>query len=536
MTPTTNPTADVVIVGAGAGGAAVAWRLATSGLSVVCLEQGGWVPPESVPSLRTDWERARQRSHHPNPNVRNNAWDYPIDDRDSQINPLMYNAVGGSTIHWGAHFPRLRPNDFRVRTCDGVADDWPLTYDDLEPYYDLNDEWMGVAGLSGDPANPPRLARRFPPVPLGVGGIRLATAFDRLGWHWWPVDAAILTAPHANRGGCNNCGPCDLGCPTGARASTDVTYWPAALAAGVVLITQARVRRVTMSTADSASGVEYVDASGRVAHQPAGAVVLAANGIGTPRLLLLSANADHPNGLANSSDLVGRRLMHHPTALVTGVFDESLAGFMGPYAVSILSQEFYETDLERGFLRGFQMQLIRSDGPLGAALGGYQRSVPWGVRHHPEFFRQFGHTASLTVTTEDLPDPDNRVTLSSTLVDGTGLSAPSVRYRVEPNARKILSYGIEKASVAMREAGARELVVHELIASAGFHLLGTARMGHDPATSVVDAYGRSHDVRNLFIADGSLFVTAGALNPTSTLQALALRVADGIVNGGPHAR
>ena len=290
-----------------------------------------------------------------------------------------------------------------------------------------------------------------------------------------------------------------------------------------------------MSASDRASGVEYIDASGELVRQPAGAVVLAANGIGTPRLLLLSANADHPTGIANSSGLVGRRLMHHPTALVTGVFDEPLAGFMGPYAVSILSQEFYETDRDRGFLRGFQMQLIRSDGPLGAALGGYQRPVPWGERHHVEFFRQFGHTASLTVTSEDLPDPANRVTLSSELVDSSGLAAPHVRYRVEPNARKILSYGIEKASLAMREAGARELVVHDLISSAGFHLLGTARMGHDPTTSVVDARGRCHDVKNLFIADGSLFVTAGALNPTSTLQALALRVADAIVSGDVHA-
>lgn len=535
MSSRTNRPTDVVIVGAGAGGAAAAWRLATSGLSVVCLEQGGWVTPDSVPSLRPDWERARQRSHHPNPNIRNNRWDYPVDDRESEINPLMYSAVGGSTIHWGAHFPRLRPNDFRVRTCDGVADDWPLTYADLEPYYDLNDQWMGVAGLSGDPANPPRSHRPFPPLPLGAGGLCLASAFDRLGWHWWPVDAAILTSPLGKRGACNNCGPCDLGCPTGARASTDITYWPAALAAGVELVTEARVRRVTMSASDRASGVEYIDASGELVRQPAGAVVLAANGIGTPRLLLLSANADHPTGIANSSGLVGRRLMHHPTALVTGVFDEPLAGFMGPYAVSILSQEFYETDRDRGFLRGFQMQLIRSDGPLGAALGGYQRPVPWGERHHVEFFRQFGHTASLTVTSEDLPDPANRVTLSSELVDSSGLAAPHVRYRVEPNARKILSYGIEKASLAMREAGARELVVHDLISSAGFHLLGTARMGHDPTTSVVDARGRCHDVKNLFIADGSLFVTAGALNPTSTLQALALRVADAIVSGDVHA-
>ena len=295
-------------------------------------------------------------------------------------------------------------------------------------------------------------------------------------------------------------------------------------------MTEAPVTRVLVGRNGDAIGVEYLDTvTGSVVEQHAGAVVLAANGIGTPRLLLLSATADRPTGLANSSDLVGRRLMHHPTALVTGVFPDRVDGFRGPYAVSLLSQEFYETDTSRGFSRGFEMQLIRSDGPLGSALGGYQLPVPWGASHHEEFYRQFAHTASLTVTSEDLPSPQNRVTLSATLHDRHGIAAPAVCYDVEPNARSILRFGIEKASLAMREAGATELVVHDLIASAGFHLLGTARMGNDPRTSVVDAFGRCHDVKNLFIADGSVFVTAGAVNPTSTIQALALRTADAIV-------
>lgn len=519
---------DVLVVGAGASGAAASWRLQRGGRQVTCLEQGGWVAADAVPSLQPTWERARARTHHPNPNIRRHPWDYPVDDESSQIRPLLYNAVGGSTIHWGAHFPRMKPSDFRVESLDGIGRDWPISYDDLSAYFEINDEIMGVAGIAGDPAQPRRGERQCPPVPLGRGAARIAAAYDRLGWHWWPVDAAILTRDRGARQGCNNCGPCDLGCPRGARASVDVTYWPEALEAGVELRTECTVLRVT-SEPGHVTGVDYIDADGTVVHQPAGQVVLAANGLGTSRLLLLSADRWCPLGLANSSDQVGRNLMHHPTALVTGIFDEFLEGFAGPFAVSIFSQEFYETDPARGFLRGYQAQTIRSDGPLGTANGGYLRPVSWGLGHHRDFDRQFGRSASITVTTEDLPNPENRVTLSASLADRWGLPAPRIHYRVEDRCRATLRFGIDRNTEVLREAGATEIVVHELVESAGFHLLGTARMGDDPRDSVVDPTGRAHDAANLWIVDGSVFVTAGALNPTSTIQALALRTADAML-------
>lgn len=518
---------QVVVVGAGASGGALAWRLAQFGHQVVCLEQGGWVRPDTIPSLYADWELARARTHHPNPNIRRSPWDYPIDDSESDIRPLLYNAVGGSTIHWGAHFPRLRPSDFVVRSQDGVAADWPIRYDDLAQYFEINDAIMSVSGLAGDPANPPRGPRPHPPLPLGEGARKLAAAYNRLGWHWWPVDAAILSEDHGNRLGCNNCGPCDLGCPRGARASTDVAYWPMALAEDVELRTECRVLRVT-SKPGLVTGVDYIDEHGAVIHQPADHVVLAGNGVGTARLLLLSASDWCPDGLANSSDQVGRNLMHHPTGLVTGVFPEPLRGYEGPFAVSIVSQEFYETDPKRGFVRGFQAQTIRSDGPLGTALGGYLPTVPWGRDHHHQFDRQFGHTANITVTTEDFPDQENRVTLSNTLVDRHGIPAPRIHYRVEQRCKDTIAYGIERNTEVLREAGAEEILSTPLVESAGFHLLGTARMGNDPASSVVDSVGRAHDAPNLWVVDGSVFVTAGALNPTSTIQAIALRAADAL--------
>jgi choline dehydrogenase-like flavoprotein len=518
---------DVVIVGAGASGAAAAWRLAAAGLRVTCLEQGGWVDPDATPSLRPDWEIARQTTHHPNPNVRQGAADYPVDDSEAAIKPFLYNAVGGSTILWGAHFPRFRPSDFKVRTLDGVGADWPISYEELAPWYEENDRMMGVSGLAGDPGNPARGARQMPPVPPGVAATRMAAAFDRLGWHWWPCDVAINTKPYGEgRGACNNCGPCDLGCPQGARSATDVTYWPQAIRARVRLITGARVFEVETDAQGRATGVAYYDAEGRVQRHRAAVVALAANGLGTARLMLLSRSKRFPDGIANDTGLVGRRLMHHPTGMVTGTFADAVEGWRGPFAVSILCQEFYETDPARDFVRGYQMQLIRSDGPVGTAVGGYLPRVPWGAGHHARFRQVFGHTASLTVTTEDLPREENRVTLSDRLTDANGIPAPKMTYTLDENTKRMIEHGIARASEAFGAAGAVDITPQRLVANAGFHLLGTACMGADPGASVVDARSRAHEVPNLVILDGSVFATAAALNPTSTIQALALRAAD----------
>lgn len=520
---------DVLIVGAGASGAAAAWKLALAGLKVTCLEQGDWVSPQATPSLRPDWEIARQTTHHPNPNVRRAPADYPVDDTDAAIKPFLYNAVGGSTILWGAHFPRFRPSDFRTKTLDGVGHDWPISYEDLAPYYAENDRHMGVSGLAGDPGNPPREPRQMPPVPPGSGAIRMAQAFDRLGWHWWPADVAINTRTYDGRGACNNCGPCDLGCPHGARAAGDVTYWPKAIKAGVNLITNARAFEVETNAQGLATAVAYYDANGKAQRRRAHVIALAANGLGTPRLMLLSKSRRFPNGLANDTDLVGRRLMHHPTGMVTGTFAEPMEGWRGPFAVSILCQQFYETDPTRDFVRGYQMQLIRSDGPVGTAVGGYLPRIPWGPQHHDRFRQTFGHTASLTVTTEDLPRDDNRVTLSETLKDSNGIPAPKMTYTLDQNTRNMIRHGIARATEAFTEAGATAITPQELVVNAGFHLLGTACMGADPGSSVVDANSRAHTVPNLLILDGSVFATAAALNPTSTIQALALRAADALI-------
>ena len=217
----------------------------------------------------------------------------------------MWSGVGGSTINWAAHFPRLHPSDFKTRTLDGVGDDWPFGYFDLEPYYDLNDAAMGVCGLAGDPAYPPKPARAMPPLDLGRLGHTAARGFDALGWHWWPVDAAINSVAQEGRGACNYCGPCQQGCVNSAKASVDVTYWPRAIASGVELRPHCIVQQIVIE-GGRATGVVYRDADGREVTPARRHVVVAGNGIGTARLLLAS-DLDSP--------ALGRNLMFHPGRL-----------------------------------------------------------------------------------------------------------------------------------------------------------------------------------------------------------------------------
>ena len=269
-------TADVLIIGAGASGAAVAWSLSRSDLNIVCLEQGRWTNPANYVTNNDDWEYRSLTDWAFDPNVRGRPEDYPVNDKNSPISPLMFNAVGGSTIHWTAHSPRLHPSDFKVKSLDGVADDWPLTYEDLEQFYDLNDEMMGCAGINGDPANPPRSPRPMPPLGLGEDGKRLAAGFDVLGWHWWPSDNYVNSVPYGERQACNYCGPNGLGCTRKAKASTDVTYWPIAIDNGVRLRTRCRVREITVDGDGRATGASYIDRNGKERHQSARMVVIAA--------------------------------------------------------------------------------------------------------------------------------------------------------------------------------------------------------------------------------------------------------------------
>jgi choline dehydrogenase-like flavoprotein len=521
---------DVVIIGAGASGAAFAWSLAETRMRIVCLEQGGWMNPADYPTNGDDWEARGQSDFATSPNTRGRPADYPINDDDSPIKVANFNAVGGSTILYAGHFPRLKPSDFRVRSLDGVADDWPIDYDTLSPYWAENDRMMGVAGLEGDPAYPPKEVP-LPPIPLGKLGETIAGGFNEMGWHWWPSDSAIATREYKGRAPCINLGPCITGCAQGAKASTDLTYWPEAERRGVELRTNCRVREITVGADGMADAVIYYDADGVERRQPAEIVVMACNGIGTPRLLLNSRSKLFPDGLANRSGLVGRNLMFHPYAMVLGVFDELMLSHQGPTGCGLWSQEFYETDPARDFVRGFSFELMRGVGPSTTALLSLANGqLSWGEGHHEAYGAIFDHIGGMMAICEDLPELHNCVTLDPDRVDQHGIPAPKLSYRLSENSRKMLDFGIERASEVLRAAGANRIVSDAPLSLAGWHLMGTARMGTDPERSVVNEWGRSHDVRNLFIIDGSIFVTSGGVNPCNTIQALALYIADQIKN------
>jgi len=387
-----------------------------------------------------------------------------------------------------------------------------------------------VSGLPGDPAYPPDAEDApMPPLPIGSAGMKVARGMTKLGWHWWPEFNSINSVAYDGRRPCVQRSTCQSGCNEGAKASTDLTHWPKAIARGAALVTGARVRKIETDAKGLATGATWIDRDGAEHFQPARVVVLAANAIGTPRLLLLSASPAHPDGLANGSGLVGKRLMMHPFANVAGLFEDPLMSWQGQFGDLIESLEFYETDEKRGFVRGARWGLAPTGGPINTALPSRAGEQIWGPDHHEHVRTHLGHGANWDLFAEDLPDEANHVTLSSTVTDSDGIPAPEVHYTMADNARRMLDFHIERAKESMDAAGAYKIEVDRLMRYSGWHLLGTARMGDDPETSVVDRWNRAHDVPNLYVVDGSCFVTSSGVNPTSTIVSIALRAADHMV-------
>ena len=506
---------DYLIVGVGAGGGVLLQRLARGGFRVVGLEAGPFWDTER------DWVSDEKGSHQL-------YWE------DMRItggaNPLTFGAnnsgkgVGGGTVHWAAFTPRFHPSDFEVYTRDGVGADWPISYWDLKPYYELLELEMPVAGPAWYPWGDPH-GYAYGAHPMGGVGNVLIKGCTSLGIRvsaGGPV--AILSGSRNDRPHCIYRGFCIQGCKVGAKASTLITHVPDAIANGAEIRARAMAKRIHLGKNNRVTGVSYLDREGREQFQKAKAVVICGYAIETPRLLLNSACDGYENGLANSSDTVGRYLMAQAGNVVLGRFDELVRMYKAPPAHA-LTEEFYETDPKRGFARGFAIQTV---GPLPIAFAKQMMAARgawgWGMRR---VMMDYNHWAALGVLGEILPWPDNRVTLSDER-DQFGIPIPQIRFSLHENDKKLIEFGKKKTEEVMLAAGATEIVQEARYA----HLVGAARMGKDPATSVVDAYGRSHDIANLFICDGSILPTQGSANPGLTIQALAARTADYLITQG----
>ncbi len=525
---------DVLVIGAGASGAVIALTLAEAGLRVVCLDQGGWTEPAQHPHFGPDFVHRRFTDWNPEATVRAGPADYPV--LGDQSHALMWNGIGGSTNAYAALWPRLRPSDFRKGREHGLAPDWPISYDDLAPFYDEADALIGISGLAGDPGMPPRPPYPCAPLPLRDSGRVIATGFERLGWHWWPMPVGTISEPYQGRAACNGCGNCASGCPRGSMAKLSLTLWPRALAAGVRLRPGARVRSIETDRAGTATGAIYIDrATGQTLRQTADRVVLAANGVGTPRLLLLSDTARHPNGLANGNDVVGRYLLHHTLVAAEIWVDAPIRSYIGNSG-ALISSEFAETDPARGFVNGFNFNVTRT-GPAGAAaIGAFgARPTPWGAAHHADFARRLGHGFGAYAIGDDLPQATNRITLDPTETDGDGLPAARLHYVPHENDCRMMRFGIDRlrdlaTSVDAFDVAINDYMENDVYRTPAWHMLGTCRMGTDPATSTVNRWHRAWEVPHLYVCDGSSFASGGVVNPTSTVTALALRCARHLVS------
>jgi choline dehydrogenase-like flavoprotein len=519
-----NEDCDVLIIGAGATGSLAATVLARAGLDVLCLEQGSWVEPGDHPHYSSDWTWQRRTNWNSDVNKRHHPDDYPVQSDSSQV--LMWNGVGGSTNVYGAIWPRYRPSDFRKGDEHGLQPNWPISYEDVAPFYEAADRLIGVSGLAGDPAMPPREPCPTGPLPFTKAAERLAQSFDKLGWHWWPAEAGVISENYDGRPGCNGCGICN-GCPRGSMSKFSLSIWPKALTAGAKLRTHARVLKIEKGLDGRATGALFVDRNtGKTEFQGARIVIVAANGVGTPRLLLASGN------LANRSDQVGRNLLHHTLVGMEMWVNEPIESHMG-YVASLIGRQFAETDISRGFVNGFQFNCLTGTSSAGETAAGWvsETKAPWGRGHHQWFEKHFGRVIGVYAIGDDLPNPDNRVTLDPVACDKDGVPVAKLHYAPGENDRRMMNFALDRLTEIAKAADAFEYKLTDyrdkdgVYRTPAWHMIGTCRMGDDPASSVVNKWNQSWDVPNLFIVDGSVLTTGGVVNPTPTISALALRAA-----------
>ena len=532
----TSDEVDFVIVGSGAAGGVLAKELSTNGFRVVVLEQGPYLTENDF--THDELKIFNQHFLTNDPKTQPSTFRTTADKKAVQQQALMYGrCVGGSSVHFTANFWRFHEIDFKERSKIGEIPgtgftDWPISYADLEPYYTKVEWEVGVSGLAGaSPFDPPRSkSYPMPPLPVKSSGVIFERAARKLGYHPFPAPMAILSQPRAGRGACVECGFClGFGCEVGAKSSSLASVVRMAEKTGRCEIRpNSYVHKVVTEKNGRATGVMYFDAKRNIQMQKARAVILSANGAETPRLLLLSASSQFPNGLANSSGLVGKYLMPNSGAVSIGLFDEPLNDYKG-HAVSRIFHDHYELDKEKlGFYGGSGFDARFDITPVAFAFNGLPPGTPrWGSEFKKAMKHNYVRTMQIFGHGTSLPIESNNFSLDPDLKDSWGLPALRMTYSDSPNDLKFMKWMSERGLEILDAAGAKTKWGMP-IASTNFavHLLGTCRMGNDPNSSVINSDHRTHDVPNLFLCDGSSLVTSGRGQPTMTIQALAYRASD----------
>jgi len=531
-------TVDFAVVGTGAAGGVIARELSTAGFSVLAFEQGPRLSP-------ADFEHDELKYFFLNgltldPAVSPQSFRKTASEVakvPAGPSPALYaRLVGGSSNHFTANYWRFHEVDFRERSVLGAIPgtgfaDWPISYQELEPYYTKVEWEVGVSGLAhASPFDPPRSKPYpMPPMPVKSSGVLFEQGARKLGLHPFPAPLAVASQPFRGRPACVHCGFCmGFGCEARAKSSALYTMIPEAEATGNCEVrTASFVFRIATDSAGRATGVNYFDLDKREHFQKARAVVVSANGAETPRLLLNSASSRHPQGLANSSGLVGKYLMFNQGASAHAMFEHELNEYKSVQVTRLL-HDFYEVDPKRGFYGGGGIDARINPQPALWAMSEGGDLPRWGaaLKTRIEGFSRSmvaaGHSTSLAVAT-------NSVSIDPKLKDAWGVPALRVTYQDHPDDLKFARWLQERQVEIMQAAGARHVWRDDVAeVETAVHLLGTARMGDDAATSVIDKYHRAHDVPNLFVCDGSSFVTSGRGQPTMTIQALAFRAADHI--------
>jgi choline dehydrogenase-like flavoprotein len=502
---------DFAIVGTGAGGGTLACKLAEAGFSVVDFDAGAyWRPLEDFASDESEQTKL-----------------YWTDDRivDGE-NPLQLGsnnsgkAVGGSTVHFAMVSLRFRPEWFKARSKLGYGVDWPLDWREMWQYYAEVEDALKIAGPVSYPWGPHRPRYPYRAHELNAAAKVLAKSCEAMGIKWTETPLATLSAPRGLAHPCVYRGFCVAGCSTNAKQSVLVTWLPRAIKAGAEIRDLAMVGRIETNDRGLATGVNYFR-NGRWRFQKARNVVVAGYAIETPRLLLNSSSSRFPDGLANSSGLVGKNLMAQSNQAVWGVMDQEIRWYKGPPSLAITEHWNYE-DAGKDFDGGYSYM---SQGPLPQLWANTQMSAHglWGDKLISEM-EKYNHQVGLKIVGEMLPQERNRVTLTDEK-DQYGLPVPRVTYAWSDNDKRLINHAIKFMTESLRAVDAREVWAQD---DDTCHLNGTARMGDDPRSSVVNADCRSWDIRNLWICDGSVFPTVGGVNPSLTIQAIACRTGDRI--------